>query len=570
MKPIIQIIRLLRPYWRYIFQALFVSILFIFLSLPGPFITKLLLDKVYPNKDFILLYYILIIGAIMTIFGAFTGSLSSYFNQHISLHMSFDYQSRLYHHIQNLDFSFFDKRETGEIHSRFDDMQTPLSSTISLVNSLTMSCLQLIIFPFILFYIDWRLALLSIAVLPFDTLLAAIARKYYSVISRRIAEKSAELSAKTFESLSSIRTIQAMGIEVDFYKKLQTVFYGLAQLQIKSSILQNFFGFLNTLFKASGSLAYSWYGWSQVLEGNISVGTYMAFSGYVGYLYGPLENLIGLLPRIEVTLVHARRFFEIYELKPDIQDLPELPKLHNAQGDIKFHNVSFQYGDKDILHNIELTIPVRSTIALVGRSGAGKSTIAKLIPRFYDPTEGFISIDRKDIRQFRLQSLRQQIGFALQGSNLFQGSIRDNLTFGRDMLMQDVEDAARIAYIHDFITTLPEGYDTEIGEQGTMLSEGQKQRLALARVLVLDRPILILDEPMAALDTESEYLIQEALDTVQQGRTTIIIAHRLSTIKAADNILVVDKGKIIEQGSHETLTTYDGTYAGLYEKMTRK
>jgi len=317
-------------------------------------------------------------------------------------------------------------------------------------------------------------------------------------------------------------------------------------------------------------MAYGWYGWMQILQGNLTLGSFMAFSGYVGYLYGPIENLIGLLPQIESTKVYTARFFDIYNLRPKIQDKPNLPVLREIQGDIRFHNVHFSYDTnthKNVLHGINFEIPSHTMIALVGKSGSGKSTLAKLIPRFYDPTEGYISINGKDIRQFRLKSLRQQIGFAMQGSTLFQGNILENLTFGKDISPQDIEYAAKTAYIHDFVMSLPEGYQTEIGERGIQLSEGQKQRIALTRVLLLNKPIVILDEPTSALDMESESYIHQALKTVRQGRIVIVIAHRLSTIQSADTIVVLDNGRIVEHGTHNELLRREGVYVQLYDRM---
>ncbi|MYD62545.1 MAG: ATP-binding cassette domain-containing protein, partial [Gemmatimonadetes bacterium] len=268
--------------------------------------------------------------------------------------------------------------------------------------------------------------------------------------------------------------------------------------------------------------------------------------------------------------VRINRFFEVYDLQPEIQERPDMPSLPQVRGEIRFHDVSFSYQeDQPVLLHIDLHISAQTTIALVGKSGSGKSTLAKLIPRFYDPQEGYLSIDGHDIRNYRLKSIRQQVGFAMQGSTLFQGSILDNLTFGHDIPLRDVQDATRGAYIHDFIASLSEGYETLVGEQGAQMSEGQKQRIALARVLLMDTPILILDEPTAALDMESEYHIQEALKTVRQGRTTIIIAHRLSTIQNADEIVVLDEGQIAEQGTHEWLAMQDGVYARLYDKTAR-
>lgn len=568
MNQILQIIKLLRPYWRFIIQSLFVGVMVMLFSIPGPYITKVLIDDVYPHRDFTLLTFILIIGAGISITLGFTNFLSGYFGQCVGTNIGFDFRSSFYRHIQSLDFSFFDTRETGETLSRFRDMDSSINSIIGIINTTIMNSLYLMIFPSILFYINWKLALLSLAVLPFDALLVSVTKKHLSRLSKRTAEASAELSAKTYESLSGIRTVQALGLEGVFCQKLQGLFIRMARLQVKTSLFQGGSGFLATLFRTGGTLTYGWYGWTQVLEGNLSLGSYMAFSGYIGYLYGPIENLIGLIRQIEVTLVHTNRFFEIYDLKPEIRDHPHMPPLANVRGEVEFHDVSFAYkGHKRVLHHMDLLIPAHATIALVGKSGSGKSTLAKLIPRFYDPNEGYVSIDGTDIRQCRLKSLRQQVGFAMQGSTLFQGSVLENLTFGRDIPLRDVEDAARAAYIHDFVSSLPDGYDTRVGEQGAQMSEGQKQRIALARVLLMDTPILILDEPTAALDLESEFHIQEALKTVRSGRTTLIIAHRLSTIQSADEIVVLEGCTIAERGTHDLLLTQNGIYANLFERM---
>ena len=424
MRQIFKIIKMLRPYWRFIFQSILVGIMVMFLQIPGPYITKVLIDDVYPHKDYTLLTFILILGAVLSTGLGFTNLLSSYFGRYVGVNMTLDFKSRFYSHVQSLDFSFFDNRQTGEILSRFRDMDSSVNSTIGMVNSLIMNTLQLLIFPPILLYINWKLALLSLAVLPFDTVLIIVSKKYLSRVSKKLTEASAELSAKSYESLSGIRTVQALGLEAAFYHKLRGIFLDVSKLQIRSTHLSGGFGFVGALVKTAGTLAYGWYGWTQVLNGNLSLGSYMAFSGYVGYLYGPIGNLIGLVGQVEMALVRINRFFEVYDLEPEIQDRPDMPVLPQVRGEIGFHNVSFSYQEgQPVLRHINLHIPAQTTTALVGKSGSGKSTLAKLIPRFYDPQEGYVSIDGYDIRNYRLKSIRQQVGFAMQGSILFQGSI---------------------------------------------------------------------------------------------------------------------------------------------------
>ncbi len=568
MLQFLRILKMLRPYWQYMAYSLLVAIFVMLFSIPGPYLTKVLIDDVYPHKDFDLLVLILVITLAVSIGLGFTGFLRGHFRTCVGIYLGFDFQSRFYHHVQSLDFGFFDNKEIGDIISRFGDMRSSTSSIIAMFNALIINVLKLLIFPLILLYINWRLALISMVVLPFDVLLVSVTRKYIRRFAQKTAEASATLSAQTYESLSGIRTIQALGIEATFFSKFRTSFIDVSKLGIKSSLLGGGSSFIASTFRAIGAFAYGWYGWSEVLEGNLTLGSYLAFNGYVGYMYGPIRSLINLIPQMEVTLVHANRFFEIHDLSPQVKNDSALPEAGQLRGEVEFHNISFAYeGQEWVVRDISLHIPAYSTVALVGRSGAGKSTLAKLIPRFYDPQIGYVSIDGTDIRQFRLNSLRQNIGFALQGSVLFQGSILENLTFGREIPFGDVEKSTRMAFIHEFISSLPEGYHTQIGEQGAKLSEGQKQRIALARVLLQNSAILILDEPTAALDFESEFYIQEALKQVQQDRTTIIIAHRLSTIQNVDTIVVIDEGQIAEMGKHEELLMNQGVYASLYQRM---
>lgn len=544
--PLFAVARLLRPYWGCVGQSLGAGVILSLLALPGPYLTKVLIDDVYPHGDLGLLHFLLTVGAVVSLLAGLTGALSGHFGQRVGVGIGLDLQERLYRHLQSLDFGFFDRRETGEVLSRFDDLQASVTGVVSLAAALLTNLLQLLIFPAVLFYVNWRLALVSVAVLPLDTLLAAVTRVRYGRLAQRLAEEAAALSARAYESLASIRVIQALGVEASFLDRLRERLLGVAGLQLQVSLLQNGAGFAGSLIRAGGTLAYGWYGWSEVVAGRLSLGTFMAFSGYAGYLYGPIQALIGLLPHVETTLVHARRFLEVYQERPAVADRVDAIPLRRPRGRLEFCDVTFGYGRTPVLRHLELEIPARSCVALVGESGAGKSTLAKLVPRFYDPDSGCVRLDGHDLRQYQVRSLRQQIGFAMQGGSLFCGTIRENLTFGRSIPDGDLEDAARAASIHEFISTLPAGYDTCLGEGGTNLSEGQRQRLALARVLLLNAPILILDEPTSSLDAASEEAVVQAFRTVREGRTALVIAHRPATIAEADRVVVLADGRVSE------------------------
>ncbi|MDA0335032.1 MAG: ATP-binding cassette domain-containing protein [bacterium] len=540
-----QVLQLLRPYGRYLIQALLISLLLTVLALPGPYITKLLLDDAYPHQDYGLLQFLLVGGAGLSLFLGFVQVSAGFFGRQVGLGMSLDLQTRLYRHVQSLDFCFFDGRETGEILSRFDDLDASVSGVIHIANTMIINSLQLLVFPAVLLWIQPTLALLSLVVLPFDAALALVSGHFSKIFARRIAEQAAALSAKTVESLSSIRTIQSLCAEGVFYGRIRTRFEDLAVVQVHATALDSLIGFSATALRTGGALAYGWYGWSQVLGGHMTPGTFLAFSAYAAFLYGPMHQLITLWPRVQTVRVHVERFLEIYQRVPLIVSVPHALRPTRLRGGIDFDEVAFGYEGVPVLRGASVHFAAGRTTALIGESGAGKSTLVQLIPRFYDPQEGHIRIDGRPLQAYDVRALRRSIGFAMQGGSLFHGTVRENLTMGQDISQADLEDAARWACIHEHIAQLALAYDTPLGAGGAGMSSGQLQRLALARVLLQNTPVLILDEPTSALDQETETHVRQALRRACEGRTTILIAHRPETISMADEVVQLVNGRIV-------------------------
>lgn len=544
MSKATRVLQLLRPYSRYLAQSLIVSMMMTVLALPGPYITKLLLDDAYPHRDYGLLQFLLIGGAGFALFLAVVQAVASLFGRQVSLAMGLDVQSRLLHHVQRLDFGFFDQHETGDLLSRFDDLDASISGVIQIINTVVINSLQLLIFPAVLIWIHPTLAALTMLVLPFDAVLALLAGYYGRRYGRWIAEGSATLSARTVEALTAIRSIQSLNAEALFYRKVRGAFEGLADLQVRAAGIETAIGFAATVVRTAGALAFGWYGWTQVLDGEMTPGTFLAFSAYAGFLYGPVHEIITLWPQVQGVRVHVDRFLEVYDRRPLVDTRPHAIMPTCRPGDIEFNDVVFGYTDRPVLTGVTTVFRAGRRTVLTGRSGAGKSTLVKLIPRFYDPSSGIVRLHGRDLRSYDLPALRRTIGFALQGGCLFYGTVRENLTLAGDIPQGDVESAAIQACIHRDIAALPDGYDTPLGESGGQLSAGQAQRLALARVLLLDTPVLILDEPTSALDEETERSVRDALHRVSEGRTTILITHRPETLALADDVVELVDGRV--------------------------
>jgi ABC-type bacteriocin/lantibiotic exporter with double-glycine peptidase domain len=567
-RNILKFLVLIRPYWKNIIVFIFSGLILTLLSLPYPWLTKLMIDDVMLRQDTSLLYVILISTFLITAIRSVLSSLRNYYVSYVQHAMAFDIQFDFFKHLQRLSFSFYDSHEVAEILSRLRDASESRRILIEVMNQIVTNLLYLTIVPVIVFMMNWKLALIAGITLPWLAfsffVLSRVVRRY----ARLVAEKRAEVSARNYEFISGIREIQALRVENRILRRIKQLYLRFRKLDMEMRVFGNIQGLIGSIMTAIGTLFYTWYGATLVIRGTMSVGELIAFTTFIGYLYNPLTSMVGLMVPIQEVLVYTKRFYDVYDVKPDVQDPIRPIKAKAFKGRVIYSGVNFSYNsNKAVLRDIDLDIRPGSKVALVGRTGSGKSTLVSLLPRFYDPQKGVVAIDGVDVRKMSLDFLRSRIGIVMQHPFLFVGTISDNITCGQKGFSQtQVMEAAKAANAHEFISSLPEGYNTPVGERGETLSGGERQRITIARLFLLNRPILILDEATSNVDQKTEALIHEALRKLSEGRTTFIIAHRASTVQDADIVIVLDKGRIVEQGTHQELMVRKGVYFSLYQK----
>jgi subfamily B ATP-binding cassette protein MsbA len=482
-----------------------------------------------------------------------------------------DVRDHLYEHMQSLSLSFFTRHPAGMLISRvLNDVGLMQAAITDAASNLVKEFFAALFLVGVVFYRDWKLALVALVAFP----LAIWPILRFGEKLRRNARKTQEfagvLTAHLQETISGAKLVKAFGAEKYEVGRFTAKNADLFRLTMKVVKVQSLTAPLSEVFAGIGIAAVIYYGGYSVVNGNSTPGNFFSFMTALLMLYGPVKRLSGVNNTIQQGIAAAERVFEVIDSHPDVEDRPEAKPLEGIREGISFENVGFSYvtGGPPILSGVSLNVPAGTMVAIVGSSGAGKTTLVDLIPRFYDPQEGGILIDGTDIRDYTLSSLRSRIGIVSQHTTLFNDTLRNNIAYGMlDAPMSKVEEAARSAGAHGFISRLKDGFDTVIGEQGMMLSGGERQRVAIARALLKDAPILILDEATSALDTESERVIQSALDTLMRGRTTFVIAHRLSTVRNADVILVIEGGRIVERGRHEELLSRDSLYRTVYLKQ---
>ena len=568
----LRILSYIKPYMHRLLFAMVCTIMAAAGNLYIPWIIKDMIDEVLADKNGTMLNWIAAsIIAIFIVRGLFwygQNYLMSYVGQSVII----DIRAAVFKKLQRLSVSFYDKNKTGTIMSYVTNDVNALQSAM-VENTIEMITEGFILIGSVvaMIYLDWRLTLFTVCTFPVVLWFMEFFGKKIRKTGGRIQECTADITSVLQESVASARVIKSFvreDYEVDRFDVENKANF---RANMKNAQLMATLTPVVELVAAIGVTMIIWYGGNNVINGTITAGSLVAFLTYAVNISNPIKRLTRVIGNIQKALAAAQRVFMIIDMPEEIAESRDAKQLPEVSGKVEFQNVSFAYNDKgNVITDLSFSVKPGEVIAIVGPSGAGKSTIANLLPRFYDVNKGDIKIDGHSVREVTLDSLREQVGIVPQETMLFNGSVYNNILYGRlDATKEEIEAAAKAANAHDFIMQLTDGYETKLGDRGVNLSGGQRQRIAIARAILKNPRILILDEATSALDTESERVVQEALDRLLVGRTSFVIAHRLSTVKNADKILVLEKGNLVESGTHDELLALDGLYAHLYKIQYR-
>ena len=565
-------LKYIKPYWKRGLAAGICTIIAAGGTAYLPFVIKDMVDQVLSEKNTTMLNWIVLSIIVVFVIRGIAYYGQSYLMNYVGQRVIIDIRKAVFEKLQRLSMSFYDKHKTGTIMSYVtNDVSALQSAMVDNVVEMITETVILVASIVMMIYLDWKLFLVTFATFPVVLFFIDSFGKRIRKSGSRIQEAAADITSVLQEVASSPRVIKSFvreGYEVDRFDKenMNNFRANMKYAQLSSTLTPTI-----EFVAAIGVSIILWYGGNSVINGSITAGSLVAFLTYAVNISNPIKRLSRVIGNIQRALAAAQRVFDVLDLPEDIKNAPDAKALPKVKGDVRFNDVSFAYNEnEEVLSHVSFEVKPGEMIAFVGPSGAGKSTVASLLPRFYDATNGSITIDGQDIRKVTLDSLREQVGIVPQETVLFNGSVYDNILYGRlDATREEVEAAAKAANAHDFIMQLPDGYETMLGDRGMNISGGQRQRISIARAILKNPQILILDEATSALDTESEHVVQEALDRLMVGRTSFVIAHRLSTIKNADKIMVLEKGQLIEQGNHDELMAMDGLYAHLYKIQYR-
>ncbi len=571
------VLGLLRPYLKRIFFMVLAVIAASLTSLAPPYLAGRAIDSGIVTGDITALVQIVIAFVLLTGVYAVASYLQTYLVGWIGIRVLQDLREEVFKHIQKMSIGFFTRTRPGALISRMTNDIEALNQLISDgIVTLFSNLLTLVGVVVILVLLDWHLALVTFTVLPLLFLTSLVFRRVSRGAFRETRERISAITSHLQETLSGVRVVRSFGQEDRHIARMETLNTLNRQANMKTVYLNATYFPITELLTAAGTVAILLYGGYQVMNGNIMIGVLVSFIGYLQLFFDPIQQLSQLYATYQQGMAALDKIFTLLDTEADIVDAPDAIEPATLEGSISFRDVSFSYDPADVLadsrwavRNFDLDIKAGETVALVGSTGAGKSTLAKLITRFYDPQEGEVLIDGLPLPRYRQRALRSQMGIVPQEGFLFSGSIAENIGFGRpDATSDEVLAAADAVGATDFIERLPDGLDTEVGERGIQLSAGQRQLVAFARVILAQPRILILDEATSSVDTQTEKTIESALDRLLSNRTAVVIAHRLSTIRRADRIVVLDHGKIDEFGSHDELIAAGGRYSRLYAAWT--
>lgn len=564
---------LIRPYSKQVSLTLFLLLCMTALNLLIPEVIRQVIDigLVQKQASFLVKAALVILG--IGVFRAVLPFGVRYLSEWIAAHVGYDLRNRMYNHIQYLPFSYHDHAQSGQLISRtIEDVRAIERFTGFSVIELIRVGLLLIGITVLLF--AQHAALAAIALLPLIpmALITLSFGRRVGGLFLTVDNTLGELSSRLQENVTGAQVVRAFArepYEIERFDRTNRILY-----KAQVNVTNQFSRIMPTtnLLVMAGTILILWFGGQMVLEGTLTVGELVAFNTYVLMLSGPTQQLTWLVNSAGEAVAGVQRTFEVLDTAPAIATPEDAYQLPTLSGRVQFDNVSFRYGGENVaaLDDIDLTVEPNQVVALIGPTGSGKTSLVNLIPRFYDVAEGAVKVDGRDVRNVDLVTLRRQIGIVLQTSLLFSSSVGENIAYGRpEASLEEVIAAAKAAQAHEFISELPEGYETVVGERGITLSGGQRQRVAIARALLMNPRILILDDSTSSVDTQTERLIQQALDHLMQGRTTFVIAHRLSTVHRADLILVLNGGRIVERGTHRQLLASDGPYRQIYELQLR-